>query len=61
MTHEKKQSTVNQTDKLIIIKNQISECGFMIEAVLMLQAGNLTPATYACLSDVHARLTNSIR
>ena len=61
MTHEEMQSTVNQTEKLIRIKNQIDQAAFMIESVLMLQGGNLTPATYATLSDVHVRLTNSIR
>lgn len=61
MTHEEMQSTVNQTEKLIRIKNQIDEAACMIEAVLMLQGSNLTPATYATLSDVHVRLTNSIR
>jgi len=61
MTHEEMQSMVNQIDKLIAIKKQISESAFMIESVLMLQGSNLTPHAYAILSDVHVRLTNSIR
>ena len=61
MTHEEMQSTVNQIDKLIAIKKQISESAFKIESVLMLQGSNLTPAAYATLSDVHVRLMNLIR
>jgi hypothetical protein len=61
MTHEEMQSTVNHTDKLIVIKKQISDSAFMIESVLMLQGSNLTHAAYATLSEVHLRLTNLIR
>ena len=61
MTHEEMQSTVNQTEKLIRIKNQIDQAAFMIESVLLLQGGNLTPFAYAILSDVQVRLTNCVR